>query len=55
MTQTDRVNQLNRMVTETFTNAMQQLKPRKNIQNLKNENTAKQERIIKSYEDRLKD
>ena len=55
MTQTDRVNQLNRMVTETFTNAMQQLKPRKNIQNLKNENAAKQERIIKSYEDRLRD
>ena len=55
MTQTDRVNQLNRMVTETFTNAMQQLKPKKNIQILKNENAARQQRIIESYEIRLKE
>ena len=55
MTQTDRVNQLNRMVTETFTNAMHELKPKKNIQSLKNENAAKQQRIIESYDIRLKE
>ncbi len=55
MIQTDRVNQLNRMVTETFTNAMQKLKPKKNIQILKNENITRQQKIIKSYEIRLKE
>ena len=55
MNDTGRVNQLNRMVTETFTNAMQELKPKKDIQKLQSENSARQQRIIESYDDQIKD
>ena len=41
MTDMGRVNQLNRLVVVTFTNAMQELKPKKDMQKLQNENSSK--------------